>query len=208
MGEFARDDAAIIQAVVDAMNGSRPADPALIERLDGLFAAQQPRIYRLCLRMVRNPEQAQELAQDAMLTAYRSLHKYRGESSFPTWLYGIARNLCLNAIRRRGELLSEDGLIEVNDPGRGALSQLRQHEREALLTAASQAVLEPLEQEAVYLRYVEGMPQDNITEVLGIEDKSGARGVLQRCRRKLQREIRERLALLGHGSSFIRGTMM
>jgi RNA polymerase sigma-70 factor (ECF subfamily) len=208
MGELARDDAAIIQAVVDAMNGSSPADPALIERLDGLFAAQQPRIYRLCLRMVRNPEQAQDLAQDAMLTAYRSLHKYRGESSFPTWLYGIARNLCLNAIRRRGELLSEDGLIEVNDPGRGALSQLRQHEREALLTAASQAVLDPLEQEAVYLRYVEGMPQDNITEVLGIQDKSGARGVLQRCRRKLQREIRERLALLGHGSSFIRGTMM
>jgi len=208
MGELARDDAAIIQAVVDAMNGSSPADPALIGRLDGLFAAQQPRIYRMCLRMVRNPEQAQELTQDAMLTAYRSLHKYRGDSSFPTWLYGIARNLCLNAIRRRGELLSEDGLIEVNDPGRGALSQLRQHEREALLTAASQAVLEPLEQEAVYLRYVEGMPQDNITEVLGIEDKSGARGVLQRCRRKLQREIRARLALLGHGSSFIRGTMM
>lgn len=205
---LAREDAAIIQRVVDAMNGTAPTDPGLIDQLDGLFAAQQPRIYRLCLRMVRDPARAEELAQDAMLTAYQSLPRYRGDSTFSTWLYGIARNLCLNAIRRRGELLSEDGVVEVDDPGRGALSQLRQHEREALLTAASQAVLDPLEQEAVYLRYVEGMPQETITEVLGIEDKSGARGLLQRCRRKLQRELRSRLALLGHGSSFIRGTML
>ncbi len=207
-GRLKRDDAAIIQAVIGAMNGTAPADPALVDKLDGLFAAQQPRIYRLCLRMVGDPERAQELAQDAMLTAYRSLPGYRGDSTFSTWLYGIARNLCLNSIRRRGELLSADGVIEVGDPGRSALSELRLHEREALLTAASQAVLDPLEQEAVYLRYVEGMPQDRITEVLGIEDKSGARGILQRCRRKLQREIRARLALLGHGSSFIRGTML
>ena len=207
-GRLKRDDAAIIQAVIGAMNGTAPADPALVDKLDGLFAAQLPRIYRLCLRMVGDPERAQELAQDAMLTAYRSLPGYRGDSTFSTWLYGIARNLCLNSIRRRGELLSADGVIEVGDPGRSALSELRLHEREALLTAASQAVLDPLEQEAVYLRYVEGMPQDRITEVLGIEDKSGARGILQRCRRKLQREIRARLALLGHGSSFIRGTML
>jgi RNA polymerase sigma-70 factor (ECF subfamily) len=205
---LAREDAVIIERVIGALSGSEPPDPELVDQLDALFAAQQPRIYRLCLRMVRDPERAQELAQDAMLTAYRNLPNYRGDSAFSTWLYGIARNLCLNAIRRRGELLSEDGVVEIDDPGRGALSQLRQQEREALLIAASQAVLDPLEQEAVYLRYVEGMPQETITEVLGIDDKSGARGVLQRCRRKLQRELRSRLALLGHGSSFIRGTIV
>ena len=206
--QSAREDAIIIQAVVEAMNGRRSADPKLVQQLDGLFADQQTRIFRLCLRMVGDPEQAQELTQDAMLTAYRSLPKYRGDSSFPTWLYGIARNLCLNAIRRHGELLSHDGVIEVDDPGLGALTRLRQQEREALVVAAAQAVLDPLEQEAVFLRYVEGMPQDRISVVLDIQDKSGARGVLQRCRRKLQRELRERLSQLGHGSSFIRGTML
>ena len=105
-GRLKRDDAAIIQAVIGAMNGTAPADPALVDKLDGLFAAQQPRIYRLCLRMVGDPERAQELAQDAMLTAYRSLPGYRGDSTFSTWLYGIARNLCLNSIRRRGENIS------------------------------------------------------------------------------------------------------
>lgn len=199
---------AVIAALCAAMNGGAPPDPALIEQVDAVFAIQQPRIYRLCLRMVGEPERARDLAQDAMLTAYRKLPEFRGDAAFSTWIYGIAKHLCLNAIRRRGEVLSEDGVIEVDDPTYGALHQLRQQERESLVTEASRAVLDPLEQEAVYLRYVEGMPQERITEVLGLTDKSGARGLLQRCRRKLQRELRERLALLGHGSSFIRGTML
>jgi RNA polymerase sigma-70 factor (ECF subfamily) len=207
-GTEARSPSAVIEALCAAMNGTAPAEAGLTEQVDALFAMHQPRVYRLCLRMVGDPERARDLAQDTMLTAYRKLPEFRGDAQFGTWLYGIAKHLCLNAIRRRGEVLSEDGVIEVDDATHSALRQLRQQEREALVTAAAQAVLDPLEQEAVYLRYVEGMPQDRITEVLGLDDKSGARGLLQRCRRKLQRELRERLALLGHGSSFVRGTML
>ncbi len=206
-GPNPREDTRVIRAVVAAMNGTAPADPALVDELDKLFNLHQPRIYRLCLRMVGDPERANELAQDAMLTAYRKLPDFRGDAAFGTWIYGIAKHLCLNAIRRRAEVLSVDGVIEVNDRTHGALRQLRQQERETLVTEAARAVLDPLEQEAVFLRYVEGMPQDRITEVLELKDKSGARGLLQRCRRKLQRELRERLALLGHGSSFVRGTL-
>ncbi len=198
----------VIASLREAMEGGASIDPQLVAQVDAMFAQQQPRIYRLCLRMVGEPERARDLAQDAMLTAYRKLPDFRGEAAFGTWLYGIAKHLCLNAIRRRGEVLSEDGVIEVDDPACGALRQLRQNERESLVIEASRAVLDPLEQEAVYLRYVEGMPQDRISEVLNLTDKSGARGLLQRCRRKLQREMRERLALLGHGSSFVRGTML
>ena len=198
----------VIASLRKTMQAGAQVDPQLIAQIDALFAQQQPRIYRLCLRMVGDPERARDLAQDAMLTAYRKLPDFRGDAAFGTWLYGIAKHLCLNAIRRRGEVLSEDGVIELGDPTAGALRQLRQNEREALVIEASRAVLDPLEQEAVYLRYVEGMPQDRISEVLNLTDKSGARGLLQRCRRKLQREMRERLALLGHGSSFVRGTML
>ncbi len=206
-GPNPREDARIIQAVVAAMNGTAPANPDLVGQLDHLFSLHQPRIFRLCLRMVGDPERANELAQDAMLTAYRKLPDFRGDAAFGTWIYGIAKHLCLNAIRRRAEVLSVDGVIEVNDRTHGALRQLREKERETLVTEAARAVLDPLEQEAVFLRYVEGMPQDRITEVLELKDKSGARGLLQRCRRKLQRELRERLVLLGHGSSFVRGTL-
>ena len=62
-------------------------------------------------------------------------------------------------------------------------------------------------QEAVALRYVEHLPVDEITSLLGLTDKSGARGVLQRCKRKLKRELSRRLAELGHGTSFVRGSL-
>ena len=58
-----------------------------------------------------------------------------------------------------------------------------------------------------FQRYVEHLPVDEITSLLGLTDKSGARGVLQRCKRKLKRELSRRLAELGHGTSFVRGSL-
>ena len=82
------------------------------------------------------------------------------------------------------------------------LRSLRAGERAEVIRAAAVAVLDEVEQEAVYLRYAEGMGQEQITEILGLTNATGARGVLQRCRRKLTRELRRRLAELGHGPSF------
>ena len=175
--------------------------------VDRLFAMHQDRIYSACYRVMGDPEMARDMAQEAMLVAWRKLPEFKGDSRFGTWLYGIARNLCFNQIRKRGEMLSDDGVVDADTPEAGALEKLRQHEREELIRMASAAVLDPLEQEAVYLRYVEQLPQDRITELLAIQESSGARGVLQRCRRKLQRELRARLNELGHGSSFVRGTL-
>jgi RNA polymerase sigma-70 factor (ECF subfamily) len=141
------------------------------------------------------------------MTAWVKLPEFRGDSSFGTWLYGISRNLCFRAMRKRGEnLLAADGVVEEADPRASALSTLRRREREDLLRRAS-LVLQPLEQEAVHLRYVEHLPQDRITEVLGLESASGARGLLQRCRRKLGREMNRLLGELGHGTSFIRSSV-
>ena len=176
------------------------------QELDELFHAHQDRIYGLCYRMVGDPERAAELAQDAMLIAWSKIEEFEGRARFGTWLYAIARNVCCNAIRRRGELLSDDGVIEPGDPSLGVLARMRKKEREALITAATRA-LEPIEQEAIHLRYVEGIPQDRISVILGLESASGARGLLQRCRRRLNRELRARLAEMGHGSSFVRGTI-
>ena len=101
-------------------------------------------------------------------------------------------------------MLVDDGVLDAEDPASSVMASLRRHEREELMRAASVAVLTEQEQEAVHLRYVEGMSQQRITEVLRLDAKTGARGLLQRCRRKLERELRRRLELMGHGSSFIR----
>lgn len=197
------DEQIVLDAYARAVGEGRAPDAGVLAALDRLFAAHQLRVYHVCQRIVGDPERARELAQDTLLTAYQKLPEFRGECAFGTWLFGIARYLCFNAVRRRGEVLIEDEVLAATDPAAGALAMLGQRERESLLEAAL-ATLEPLEQEAVYLRYVEGMPQERITELLKLEEKTGARAVLQRCRRKLKRELERRLELMGLGSSFIR----
>jgi RNA polymerase sigma-70 factor (ECF subfamily) len=186
------------------------ASPMELQRaaddVNALFAAHYERIYALCLRLMRDPERAREMTQEALLAAYQNLPRFRGDAKFSTWLFRIARNKCFRALRARRELLAEDGVIDPTDPSVTVLTRLRREEKEELLRQASVAVLEPLEQEAVYLRYTERLSIDRITALLDLQTASGSRGLLQRCRRKLGRELRRRLEEMGHGSSFIRGT--
>ena len=179
------------------------AAAAAIGAIDAAMAAHQDAVYAMCRRIVGDPERARDVAQDALLVAWRKIDDFRGESRFRTWLVGIARYTALRAIRRRRELLTADGVVEADDPRRSVLADLGRLEREALITEAS-AILDALEQEAVYLRYVEGAPVDRITAVLALDTETGARGLLQRCRRKLKREVTARLEALGHGRSFLR----
>ncbi len=180
-----------------------PAD--LGRAVDELFASAEERVYAVCRTILGEPERARDVAQEAMLTGFRGLRKFRGESTFGTWMYGIARYLCFNAVRRKGEVLTEDGVLDADEPGANALRQLRRAEREELVRLAA-ASLDPLEQEAIHLRYVEGLPQERITEILELDTATGARGLLQRSRRRLGRELRARLEDLGHGASFFWST--
>lgn len=185
------------------IDGQAVVTPTLSADLDRLFEAHRAQLYALSLRLVKNPARAEEIVQEALLVAYQRLPNYQGSARFGTWIYSITRNLCLNAVRKRSEMLTEDGVLEVGSTELDMLSTLQREEREALINAATKN-LEPIEQEAIYLRYVEGMPQQQITEILDLPG-SGARGLLQRCRRKLRRELQQRLDELGHGLSFIRG---
>lgn len=203
-------DTAELQALVH--RATRPeATAADVEAArhaaDELFATYQDRIYWLCLRFAGRPELASELAQEAMLTAWRRLPDFRGESSFYAWLYSIARFTCMRVLHRKAELLDDDQVLDTPHPGRSALAELREHERDQLLEAACHDALEPVEQEAVLLRYSLGLGYDEITEVLGLTTASGARGLLQGCKRKLRPELERRLARLGHGHSLVFGSI-
>jgi len=67
----------------------------------GLVRRHQRGLFFLCLRYVRNEEDAADLTQRALLRSYEKLGSFDGRSAFRTWLYRIAVNLCLNAIRDR-----------------------------------------------------------------------------------------------------------
>jgi RNA polymerase sigma-70 factor (ECF subfamily) len=172
--------------------------------VEKMFQREQGRIQAICKKFLRNPEAAQDAAQDVMLIAYSKLPEFRGQSSVRSWLYGIARYRCYDINRKKTEALSDDGIHEIMDGDPGVLKTMRKRERAQLLMDAADAVLDPVEKRAIHLRYVELMSQDDIAKLLKLDTASGGRGLLQRCRRKLHRELRRRLDEMGHGSSFIR----
>ena len=86
------------------------AAPEDLEAFGELIRRHQDFVYGAAMRIVRNPSIAEELAQDTFLRAFRALDGFRGDSQVRSWLYRIATNLAKNAVTRRKEFPTEDGL--------------------------------------------------------------------------------------------------
>ena len=164
--------------------------PAGREAAGELLRRYRRAVYLWCFRYVRDHERALDMAQDVLLNAYQRMGEFEGRSAFSSWLFVIARNRCYNEMRndaRRGDVdletiesdeVSIDERIEKEIQGRR-------------LTEAAARVLDTTEQRAIWLRYLERMPVDEITTVLNLDQKTGARAVLQRARRKLRSALEE-----------------
>ena len=121
------------------------------------------------------------------MEAFRALPRFEGRARFSSWLFAIARYRCISAVRAPMRLVDDElDLDEVPsdrpDPESEVLANMEEDRVVALLNRA----LDPLERQAIWLRCYEGMPVPEITRILGVTDRSGARGVLQRARRKLR----------------------
>jgi len=115
-------------AVAACQGGEREAFDRLVEKY-------QRDVYRLCYRYVSNHQDANDMAQEVFLKAYRALDRFRGDSTFSTWLYRIAVNTCLNfRAARRPE--SAELPETLPDKSQGALEQLEQDERSRQVRAA------------------------------------------------------------------------
>src|SRR5262249_62396725 len=86
------DDVLVRRAVED------PGGPAGRAAACELLGRYQGRVYLWCYRYVRDHDRALDLAQDALLSAYRALATFQGRSRFSSWLFAIARNRCLTAV--------------------------------------------------------------------------------------------------------------
>src|SRR5216684_5251179 len=97
------------------MSNNPDPDAALMLRVkrgdDAAFAElvdkyKQP-VMNLACRTLRDATEAEDLAQNVFVQVYKSAHRYRASAKFSTWLFTIARNLCLNEIRRRSRHRAE-----------------------------------------------------------------------------------------------------
>jgi RNA polymerase sigma-70 factor, ECF subfamily len=85
-------------SLTEIIHLAQQGDAAAFERL---YQSHSRRVYALCLRMVRNPTEAEDLTQEAFLQTYRKIQTFRGESSFSTWLHRVTANIVLMKLRRR-----------------------------------------------------------------------------------------------------------
>lgn len=157
-----------------------------------LLGRHRRTVYLWCFRHVRDHEAALDLAQDVLLRAYERLESFRGNARFSTWLFVVARNVCL-AARRRFEPewapeIELEGLVS-SDPGPEE-TFFRQEDQEQLLRLM-RSHLSETERNALWMRGVERIAVETITEELGLENATGARALLQRARRKLRAALRE-----------------
>ena len=181
------DEAALIRAAQDG-------DHAAFEQL---VRAYDQSVLRLAMNLLRSPEDARDVYQDAFLRVYRNLHSFRFDCSFHTWLYRIVTNLCLDHLRKRKVrkeeppvLATADGPLDRmaavpeervdGDPQRYLFSgQVRNRVKQML------AELTPRERMVFELRHYQGLRLRRIGEILGTTEEA-AKNCLFRATQKMR----------------------
>jgi len=181
------DESALIRA---AQNGDAGAFEELVRQYD-------QSVLRLALNLLRSPEDANDVYQEAFLRVYKNLHTFRFDCSFHTWLYRIVTNLCLDALRKRKVRKEEGPVVETREgildrmdtleeeradgnPQRRLLSRELQSRIHAVLTD-----LTPRERMVFEMRHYQGMRLRAIGEALGTSEEA-AKNCLFRATQKMR----------------------
>jgi RNA polymerase sigma-70 factor (ECF subfamily) len=152
------------------------SDPILVTRakdgdrlaLEALCARHAPRVERLARRLLRNPEDASDAAQESMAKLCVRLEQFRGDSQFSTWLHRLVVNTCRDAAERRQarlhEPLGEDfGSGPDDDPVHAAgMSELRRELCDSLVDVS------PQQAQVVLLKDALGYSFEEIAEAVGM----------------------------------------
>ncbi len=178
--------------------GERVAFEVLVRR-------HHDRVFGICVRMLGSPQWAEEAAQEVFVRVFRSLHRFRGESRFTTWLYQVAINHCRNVQAFRGrrqerrhdsldaEREDEDGSThkrQLADDRPDAEAELLLHQRLELVQEEL-ARLDPLWKEILVLRDVEGLSYEEIGQTLELSPGT-VKSRIFRARAQLRERIERR----------------
>jgi RNA polymerase sigma-70 factor, ECF subfamily len=76
------------------------------DAFEHIYRVHSHRVYSLCLRMARDPMEAEDLTQEAFLQLFRKIHTFRGESAFASWLYRLTANVVLMSFRKKKPMMA------------------------------------------------------------------------------------------------------
>lgn len=187
-----------VSATLDAAyeDGSRLNDDYLIHRaragsteaFEVLVHRYRDRVYRVALRMVDQPASAEDVAQDALVAAWRALPTFRGEAKFSTWLHRIVLNSAHNHLTRRrlhAELTGQEPIEPAAQPEHAVESQQRANALRAAIRGLRFDQRAPL-----VLHQFEGYTYEQTADILQVSEAT-VRGRIFRARRALVESMRD-----------------
>lgn len=188
--------------------GADESDLSLVRRVqrgdkgafDALVLKYQHRIVKLVMRYVHNPAEAEDVAQEAFIKAYRALPQFRGDSAFYTWLYRIAINTAKNALASRERSpVAYDADHDAGDEAYDVQARMKDpdtpeglvltEEIRATVNAAIEALPEDL-RTAIVLRELEGLSYEEIAAAMDCPVGT-VRSRIFRAREAIDRRLRE-----------------
>lgn len=177
--------------VARAKAGDESAFAALVEE-------NQKKVYALALRMVGDPEDAADLAQEAFLSAWKGLPQFQGTAAFSTWLYRLTTNACIDFLRREARRKRTGSVLSLDDTGDGDSLELpddradphraleQQQTREQI--AQAMAKLSEEHRRVLALREVAGLSYAQIADLLGVEEGT-VKSRIARARLALRKKL-------------------
>jgi RNA polymerase sigma-70 factor (ECF subfamily) len=184
------DETGLIRA---AQNGDQDAFERLVRTYD-------QSVLRLAINLLRSPDEARDVYQEALLKVYRNLHQFRFDCSFHTWLYRIVTNVCLDHLRRRKVRKEESTVVETSEgpvdrvaqlaeegPASNPERQMWNRELSGRIASALEA-LTPRERTVFELRHYEGLRLRAIGDMLGTSEEA-AKNCLFRATQKMRSSL-------------------
>src|SRR5579859_3918508 len=166
---------------------------------DALVLKYQHKLVKLVMRYVRNPAEAEDIAQEAFIKAYRALPQFRGDSAFYTWLYRIAINTAKNAVVSRERSPIEYSVDRSSDESYDMHGRMKDAETpeglvltdeiRSIVNAAIEALPEDL-RTAIVLRELDGLSYEEIAAAMDCPVGT-VRSRIFRAREAIDRRLRE-----------------
>jgi RNA polymerase sigma-70 factor (ECF subfamily) len=172
-----------------------------------IYRLHSRRVYALCLRMVGNTTEAEDLTQEAFLQLFRKIHTFRGESAFSTWLHRLSVNIVLMRLRKKS--LLQTSLEEIIEPDEEMGEPRMEFGAPDLLLTGSidrinlQRAIDqlPLGYKAAFVLHdIEGYEHHEVAEIMGCS-AGNSKSQLHKARIRLRELLQElRTLVLGEGA--------
>lgn len=186
------DEATLIRA---AQQGDQDAFASLVQTYD-------QNVLRIAMNLLRSPEEAKDVYQETFLRVYRNLHSFRFDCSFPTWLYRIVTNICLDHLRKRKVRREEPAVLESSGGEYDLLEAVEEQRADnnpqrklltgELRTRIDRALgeLTPRERLVFEMRHYQGLRLRAIGESLGTTEEA-AKNCLFRATQKMRAALED-----------------